>query len=458
MRPSYQLTNHRVGSVREIWSISWPLMLSLSSTSLMNFADRLYLAHFSISAMNAVTVANACIFVLMAFPLTVCEITNVFVGRFSGRADYANVGKPVWQILWLAIFSAPLLMLISRLIAPVIFHPDSQEAVYFVTALDFGPFQLASYGLMGFFLGLGKTRIITLSTILANILNAILAPLFIFGTALTPEMGVKGAGLAIGLAQSFHTFLLLSLFLRKKHRKHYETGPCTFDVGLIRDMLFVGVPAGIGRAVEALAHSIFFCMIALAGSIELTSATIAQSFYMLAIFCVHGISKAVTAIISNLVGAKAFSLIPKAIKSALKVHVVLFVILLSICTFGAEHILGQTLKGVDRALLDNPQFISTVKITLTCMCIFFLLKGFSWIMIGHLTALGDTKFVMYVNATMHWLAYIIPVYFIVNYLGGGAVAGWGIIALNSLLVFTIFWSRSNSRVTTSLQSLTSHAS
>ena len=62
---------------------------------------------------------------------------------------------------------------------------------------------------------------------------------------------------------------------------------------------------------------------------------------------------------------------------------------------------------------------------------------------GHLTALGDTKFVMYVNAMTHWIGYILPIYMLVHLAEGGAVTGWTVVALNSLLVFTIFWRRSS---------------
>jgi len=442
MRPPYQLTAHPIGSLREIWAVSWPLMLSLSSTSLMTFADRLFLAHYSVAAMNAVTCASAFCFVLIAFPLTVCEITGVFVGRYHGQDENAKIGKPVWQMLWLALLTWPLFMTLSRLVSPLLFDSGSYEETYFITSLDFGPLQLASFALMGFFLGIGKTKIITLSTILANLLNAILAPLFIFGTPLTPALGVKGAAIATASAMGFQALFLLFLLLRKHNREKYQTAPCRIQPSLIKEMLRLGVPAGIGRTAESVAHSLFFRIIAMAGAIELTSATIAQSFYMLVVFCVYGISKAMTAIISNLVGANALSHIPKAIKSAFKIHTVLFLFLLAFSLAGSELILSKTLNVEDSHLLDSPEFLMTVKTTMFFMSLFFLLKGFSWILVGHLTALGDTKFIMYVNGFTHWVGYILPIYFLVSFFGAGAIIGWTIIAFNALIVASIFWYRS----------------
>ncbi len=443
MRPSYQLTAHPVGSLREIWAVAWPLMLSLSSTSLMTFADRLYLTHYSLSAMNAVTCASTFCFCLLALPLTICEISGVFVGRCNGRGELSKAGKPVWQMLWLAVCMWPIFMIASRLLSPILFTLGSDEATYFVTSLDFGPFQLASFALMGFFLGTGKTKTITVSTILANVLNAILAPLFIFGTHFSEAMGVKGAAIATGLAQGFQALFLLSLLLKKETKSRYHTSPCGIQPSLIKEMLYVGFPAGVGRTAESVAHSLFFRIIAMAGALELTCATIAQSFYMLVVFCVYGISKAMTAIISNLVGANALSHIPKAVFSAFKVHTILFLLLLSFSFAGCDLVLAKTLNESDRYLLEMPEFISTVKMTLFFMSIFFLLKGFSWILVGHLTALGDTKFIMYVNGITHWIGYIAPIYILVSYYEAGAITGWTIIALNAFIVTTIFWYRSS---------------
>ena len=66
---------------------------------------------------------------------------------------------------------------------------------------------------------------------------------------------------------------------------------------------------------------------------------------MLVVFCVYGISKGVTAVISNLVGAKENGLIPQAINSALKVHAILFCLLLTLSLSCFELILGHILNS-----------------------------------------------------------------------------------------------------------------
>ncbi len=439
----YQLTRHPVGTSLEIWAICWPLMLSFCSNSFMMFADRLYLAHHSVSAMNAMAVAANFCFLVLIFPFGICEITEVFVGRFHGENRHLDVGRPTWQIIWLSIASWPLFFIASHLMSTVLFSHDSLEATYLYTFLSFGPFLLISLALTGFFVGIGNTRVITYATISANLVNIALAPILIYGTAFSPAMGIKGAALAGGLSQAYQAFFLFVLFFQKKTRDEFATKNCSIDLPLTKEMLRIGLPAGASRSLEVLAHCAFFYIMAKAGPLELTIATIVQSFFLLIVFTNDATSKGVTAIISNLIGAKVSSLIPKVMKAAYRLQFIMFCLVVALCFIGADSLFSFVLQEEDRILLTNPSFVFNLKICLLLMCLFFLFDGFWWIVIGHLTAIGDTKFILYANALAQWLVYILPTYLLVMYAGGGALCGWSMVCLNSAVLFAIFLWRSN---------------
>ncbi len=441
-RADYQLTPHPVGSWLEIWSLSWPLMLSFSSGAIMLFADRVILAHHSVAAMNAMAVAANFCFLVLIFPFGICEITEVFVGRFHGERRHLDVGRPTWQIIWLSILSWPIFFLVSHLFSNYLFSPSSLESEYLNTFLGFGPFLLISLALTGFFVGIGNTKVITYATLSANVVNLILAPLLIFGTAFTPTMGIKGAAIATGLSQAYQALFLFVFFLQKETRDEFGTKNCSVDFPLTKEMLRIGLPAGTSRSLEVLAHCAFFYIMAKAGPLELTVATIVQSFFLLIVFSNDAISKAITAIISNLVGAKIIDLIPKVMRAAYSLQFLLFLVALALCYGGADSLFSFVLQEEDRGLLADPHFVGTLKLCLFLMCLFFLFDGFWWIVIGHLTAIGDTKFILYVNAISQWLIYIVPTYALVVYGGGGAIAGWTMVTLNSLVLFCLFWLRS----------------
>ncbi len=437
--PSYQLTKHPVGSLKEIWTLSWPLMLSLMSGSFMIFVDRLFLAHYNIEAMNALPVAGLAEFLTLILAITICEITEVFVGRFHGEQKYQQLGKPVWQMIWFSLLYWPLNIFFARVAGAILFDGNSLEMQFLLTRADFAtPAILMSITLMGFFIAIGKSKVITISTILANVLNACLAPLFIFGNSIVPEMGIKGTALATTAAQWFQCLMLAFLFLREKYRSAYHTHAFRIDKTLFLDMWKVGVPSSLGRMVEIMAHCLYFKIMALAGKEALTCATIVQSFFILVMFTIDGTAKSATAITSNLFGANKPSLIPSVLRSAFRLHAIFFALVGLVCYIGLDLFLPYFLGREDHVLMQNSEFLFAVKLAAFWMCLMFLFDGFAWITAGFLTAAKDTKFIFYMNVVTSCFTYLLPLYLIVTYAGGGGASGWAVIACNSLCLLAVF--------------------
>src|SRR5438046_422766 len=134
--PTYQLTRHPIGSLKEIWAVSWPLMLGLLSGALMFFSDRIILANYSVHAMNGAANGGIVGWTALVFPLAIAEITEVFVGRSNGEGNLRAIGRPVWQMLWISLMMLPLLSIGSALLAPSIFAGTGNtqfESDYFIS-------------------------------------------------------------------------------------------------------------------------------------------------------------------------------------------------------------------------------------------------------------------------------------------------------------------------------------
>src|ERR1700722_1672002 len=99
------LTKYREGSLGELWSMAFPLMISSFSILLMLFVDRLLLARYSTEALNAAVNAATLgwSFVFSWFVLT--NISEVFVAQHNGAKRYQEFGAPVWQMIWVALGS-----------------------------------------------------------------------------------------------------------------------------------------------------------------------------------------------------------------------------------------------------------------------------------------------------------------------------------------------------------------
>ncbi len=443
-RPSYQITRHPIGSLKEVWTISWPLILGLISNGVMVVVDRLMLGKHSLDAMNAAATAGAAAFAIFILPMVIAGISEVFVGRAHGLGKHHEMGSHVWQMIWFAFFLAPIFILFGICFGPMllknIFRQDYANE-YFYTMVNFGTVFCLNTALMGFFIGQGKVRIITITIILANIANAYFDYTFIFGTSFIPAMGVRGAATATVLSQCFIASVLFISFIRKKNRENKGTGCFRFKKKYFVQSLKVGTPASFGHLSEYLSYFFFLKLMGSLGEHLLTIAVLLNTVYMIVYFIIEGISKAVTAICSNLVAAGQHALVKKNIRAAFKLHILFVAIITSILLIGAPQIYMVFIGQADAALLENAAFVQDARSSTIFMCLFYLFDGLVWVIIGMFTAATDTSFIMKVETFAPWVLFLLPIYVLSKSFSITSNQVWMICAIYGLLHLAIYWMR-----------------
>lgn len=443
MKASYQLTEHPVGSTREMITLTWPIAVSLASWCLMMFVDRLFLAHYSTAALTAAANAGVACWVISIFAMILAEITEVFTGRHHGAGELSLTAKPAWQMIWLNVIVAPLFFVAGPLLAPWLFHGHSNishETGYFITITASMPFTVISIALMGFFTGIGRVSVVSRVAVIANIMNIVLDYPFIFGWGPIPAMGATGAALATGLSQVFSVVVLLVTFFGKEFREKYNTLAYHLDVPYLKRMISIGGPNSLNRFLEILAHFVFMQIMIGAGPDRMAVATIIQSIYFMLGFVGDSFSKAMSTIASNLIGGGRPDLVGKVFKTSLTCHFLLFLGLAVVFGFGNDVITGLFFPHDDPLLLAYPHVIVNLNAAMAWMLLFFLFDGFSLILTGILTAGGDTKFIFYAGIVLNWLVYVAPVYLFVHILGGTGDKGWMALAGYSVVCFSAyFW-------------------
>lgn len=446
---TYKLSKYPIGSMREIWHVSYPLMLSFLSGSLMIFFDRLILSRYTIQALNAAANAGLAVWMFLVIPMLVTSISEVFVGQYHGGDNKNLMGQPVWQMIWFSLLMTPILSLIGIFTPDYLFSGtgnEELESVYFTLLMFFGSAICAVSALNGYFVGRGKVFVVTIGAVISNLINICLDWVLVFGWGPIPSFGIKGAAIATGLAQVMQCVFLFTLFLSPENRKKRGTGNWKFHKKNFWDCIRIGLPAGVGHCSEMVAHFVFFRMIIMSGGDGITIAAIVQSIYILVFFSIEGLSKAVTAITSNLIGGKQWQLIGNVLRSAVSLQLCFFLALISLFIFTPELLLSVFFSEEEYHLTQDPNFMSLLKHTTLWVCVFFLFDGICWIFAGLLTAAGDTKFILFVTSVFNWILYIFPVYLIINYLGANVAQAWIVTAFYSFAIAFTYWLRYRSGV------------
>jgi multidrug resistance protein, MATE family len=435
----HKLTAHPRGSLRELWAISFPLMLSLMSSSLMFFWDRLLLARFSIEAHNAATSAGTIVaFLQFAFICTTC-IAEVFVGQYYGAGKKEKTAIPVWQMIWMSLGSVFIFVPLGLFAGDYIFAGSIYEAMeinYFYYMMCFGPIFCLASSLSAFYIGRGSVKFVTLTVIAANVLNTLLAYVFIFGIEpYFSPMGITGAALATGISQLFQALVLFVDFLSKKNRDTYGTGNFRFSWDDFYICVKLGFPSSIAHTIEILAWALFFRMLMATGEEQLTVVSIAQSIFFLFTFLTEGVSKGATAIAANMIGAKEWKSLWKLLHSGIKFYIFLFVIFGSFLAFDPSPLIHLFLPADTET---SPEVYKLIASSCLWVWIFFLLDGIHWLVVGLLTAVGDTKFVFKVGSSTVWLFALLPTYILVVIQGHPADMAWAMTAFYGLITSGLY--------------------
>jgi len=430
------LSKYPQGSLRELCSIAFPLMLSSFSVMSMVFVDRLLLARYSTEALNAAVNATTLGWAFISAWMTLTSISEVFVAQYHGARQNEKIGEPVWQMIWMALGSFLFFIPLSFWGGACFWSDKCLERDYFDWMMVFGPsFPLYS-ALCGFFVGQGKTRLITGLAILANVVNAFLDAILIFGIeGYIPSLGVKGAAIATSGSGFFQVLILWRVFLNQDNRQNYGTGDSAFKFQPFWQCLRIGLPGALFTGIEISGWASFYWMMSLVGEKYITIVGICQCMVIFFFFFAEGVSKAAITVSGNLIGAKAVFSVHKVIKAGLQLHIIAFILMAFCLVFMADFWIEQFLPAAQSEVVEalRPSLI----FGFICALFYLLFEGMRLLFIGILTAAGDTVFLLVAGSLSMWFLLVAPVYLIVVQGGASvevALSFWVFYSLGACLV------------------------
>ncbi|MAP23992.1 MAG: hypothetical protein CMM87_00450 [Rickettsiales bacterium] len=403
------LTKYPTASLPELFTIAGPIILGLLTGSLMNFFDRLFLSHYKVEAMNGAAVGGLISYTFLLIPLSLCAISEVFVGQYNGAGKYHEVGKATGQMILVALAATLVFVPSAFFIAPY-FIESSQHTYgvpYMRIFLSGGTLLCLSAALNGFFAGIGKTKISLYASLAGNFVNIIMDPILIFGIGPIPSMGVEGAAYATLLGELAICLILVFSYLKPHFREKFKTLTLAFNMKLMRESVRIGLPSAIGHTIEVLGWSLLFYFSSQQGEIFLTVFVVGQTILIFFIFFTEGLEKGTTAIAANLIGSKQIELIPKLIRSAAKLVGLWLLILLPFMVIYPEIILDVLEIDQARYIYGSELYIHSVW-ALRYVWLFMLIDSFVWVIVGIMKSAGDTVFIMFANPACAFLFGFIP--------------------------------------------------
>lgn len=275
--------------------------------------------------------------------------------------------------------------------------------------------------------GVANPRLAMTLMLSANMLNLILDPLFIFGYAGFPELGVVGAAVASVL--SFGLVFLIGLvlfFIGVPNVKLNWHGQASMAWTTMWKMLKIGVPTWIGSASHSGARLVLIPMIAVFGNSVIAAYGIGLQVQSIGIAILVGIGLGLSSLIGHNVGAgkkeRAKATANQAILLAIGVMAVLGVI-----TFFAARPLMQL-------YFDSPETIGHGVTIIRLFSVFAPFLGLYFMIEEVYAGVGLNTPTMVFNIIQAWVIEIPVIFVLTQILHYSEVSVW--LTINGSLVVT----------------------
>ena len=436
---AFCLTRYRPGSLRELWVIVWPLMLSGMSGTVMVFTDRAILAGYSSEAFNACSAAQPWFWTFDGALMALIACCEIIIGRLNGAQRYKELGPAVWQMLTLS-FATFFVLLPIAFNAHYLLSDTVRElgTPYLRMTLLTLPFEFAGFGAIGaFFVGRGDTRKIPVVIVAACVLNCILDYWFVFGGLGVPSMGIRGAAFGTNIAALFSFTVFLILFLRKKYRSYYAIDTYCWSWGVIRQCFKIGLPNSIAYIVSNSGWALVYQFFAQKLIPEYYKAyCVAFSIYNLMFFVTDGIGKATGTLCANFLGADQRLLLSSVLRQGIRligIFAIGFLIFLLLFAHPLTCFLGS------REFASNALFFEQTNRFLVWYWGVFICDALRFCVQGFLFSLLKAKVILTANVLLYWGICLLPTYLAITYWNLNPVIYAQLLVLNQVIALVGFY-------------------
>ena len=298
-------------TLKKIWIISWPIMISLVAQNIVNVTDTAFLGHVGAVELGASAIGGLFYITLFMVSYGFTTGVQILIARRHGEKDYPAIGSIFDNSFYFlgasTIFITILILLFgAQILKPFIASANVfQASTIYLKYRIFGLFFASSALLFrSFYTGIAFTKYISISAAIMAGLNVILDYGMIFGKLGFPEMGIAGAGLASSISEACALFFFFAITARKAHLKKYNLFAFVKpDLSIIKRTLDLSLYIMIQFVLSHAVWLGFFLMIEKMGETSLAVSNIIRSIYMLLMIPAWAMSSATSSIVSNAIGA-----------------------------------------------------------------------------------------------------------------------------------------------------------
>lgn len=346
----------------------------------------------------------------------------VVASQYLGHKDEKKSCESALQLLLvtglISVGIAALTIIFRREILELLYHGVEEDVmrnalVYFwLSALSY-PFLAVYNSCAALFRSMENSKISMKVSILMNLMNACGNAFFIF----VMKWGVAGAALASLISRMTACLILCFRLTDRSLPIHIGDEPFSWNGGMIRRILHIGIPGGIENSIFQLGRVLVVSIIATFGTVQIAANAVANNLDGMGILPGQAMNLAMITVIGQCVGAGDYEQVRYYAKKMLKIT---YVLLGSCCVLIiATMPLTMRLYALSQEALSLAAILVTIHDGSA-----ILLWPISFTLSNVLRASNDVRYPMVVSITSMILFRVFLSYVIGVRLGMGAIGVW----------------------------------
>jgi len=431
--------NFTTGSIqRAVFLLSVPMVLEMAMESLFAVVDVFFVSRISINAIATIGITESVIFLIYAIAIGISMATTAMVARRIGEGKPKEAADASVQGIILAGGISILIGILGLIYAKDILRAMGASEDLISDGFGYTKWMIGGnltitllFLLNAIFRGAGDASLAMRALWLANGLNIVLDPLFIFGIGPFPEMGVEGAAIATNIGRGIGVLFQIWILLGKGSVIKIKWENIRLKSEIMFRLFKVSL-GGMGQYLIGTASWLFMVrIISIFGAEALAGYTIAVRIIMFSILPSWGMANAGATLVGQNLGAGNPDRAEKSVWICAKTNLY-FLGIISVIYFIFASELINLFNSDDRVVKDG-------MLAIRYICSGYIFFAYGMVIAQAFNGAGDTKTPTIVNFFLYWLlqlplAYILAVTYKIGPEGAFAAVAVTEVALSIVYV------------------------
>ena len=405
---------------KQLRALILPLIVEQFLGFFVGMADTMMVASAGEAAVSGVSLVDSLNVLLIVLFVALTTGGSVIISQHLGAKSYSDALKSAQQLL-LSTTSLSLLMTAIALLGNYwLLHfifgniaPDvmGHARIYFFILAFSYPFLAIYNSCAAIFRAMGNSKISMTASLVMNLLNVCGNALLVFCF----HMGASGVAISSLISRMFAAAFLLLMLRRPDQLITLKTYSLQFDTGIIRKLLYIGVPSSIETSIFQIGKLLVLSVVAGFGTSATTANAVSNSLSQFALIPAAAIGTAMITISGQCIGAGAYDLAVSYTKKLLLLSHGILAATNLIMFFACPYLLPLY------SLTPETLQTATLLIRVHSIGAIFLYPE-SFMLTNTLRAAADVKYPMVVSILSMWIwrvgfSYILGIYFHMGVLG-----------------------------------------